>query len=263
MMILLFSACKAWMLGSEALVFLFCMTRLYDGASILSVLLLLLLGSVLCFFAVSLYATTQHHRLLLVLYSLQRPDDFIRLYEPLLSRKFLPANLRFTLTAYLSNGYAAKGDFVKARALLKEAPLLGKRQQKNRALILCENAGSIALSEGSVQLAQEQLAQLPELIKALPAKKRAQHEAILKTMTAQLHVIKQEATMEDCDLLREESKKAVSALRKTELCYAVGMAYAQLGEYRFAREYLAQAADAKVYYGKLAARALKDLPARA
>lgn len=263
MMILLFSPCKAWLIGCETLVLLFVMTRIYDGASISSVLLLFALGSLLSFFGVSLYATAQHHRLLLVLYSLQRPADFIRMYEPLLEIRRLPSNLRFTLTAYLSNGYAAKGDFAKARSLLAAAPAAGRRQAASCEAILCENLASIALSEGDAAQAQAQIGKLQSLIASgrFSGKMQTEHSAILKTLCAELSILGQENIAQSCDLLRGEIKKSVSPLRKTELNYYVGTAYAQLGETRFAREYLTPAAENReVCYGRLAARALGDLP---
>lgn len=263
MMILLFSSCKAWFIGCEALVLLFVMTRIYDGASVFSVLLLFALGSLLSFFGISLYATAQHHRLLLLLYSLQRPADFIRMYEPLLDVQHLPANLRFTLTAYLSNGYAAKGDFEKARYLLAHAPAVGRRQAENCEIILCENLASIALAERDTAQAKAQVVRLQSLITSgrLNSKKKAEHSAILKTLQAELNILQQEITSQSCDLLRAEIKKTVSPLRKTELGYYIGIAYSQLGENRFAREYLTPAAENReVCYGRLAARALRDLP---
>ncbi len=264
MMIFLFSQSKAVLIALEALTLLFVMTRIYDGASFLGALAVFLIGSIIAVLGAGFYAGILHHRLLLVLYSLMRPDDFIRVYEPLLSCKWIPANVRFTLTAYLSNGYAAKGDFPRARTLLDNAPQAGRRQAVNRELILCGNRTSIALAEGAAKEAENQLDRMAELTKSgrLNAKKRAAQQAIHAVQTAQLHVLRGECHVADCDILREESKKPGSALRKTELNFFIGRAYAQLNQPSFAKEYLTAAAQGKdVTYGKLAANALKALKA--
>ena len=262
MMIFLFSQSKAVLIALEALTFLFMMTRIYDGASALGVLLVLIIGSAIAVLGASFYAGILHHRLLLALYTLQRPEDFIRVYEPLLAAKWIPANVRFTLTAYLSNGYAAKGDFPRARALLDNAPQAGKRQAFNRELILCANRASIALAEGAAGEAQTQLLHMEELILSpkINAKNRDAQRTILDGQKAQLRILRGECHIADCDILREQSKKPGSALRKTELNYFIGQAYMQLNQHSFAREYLAAAAQSTdVYLGKLAASALKAL----
>jgi len=262
MMIFLFSQSRAVLIALEALTALFMMTLAYDGASALSLLLAFLLGSAIAVFVSGFYAGILHHRCLLVLYALQKPADFIRVYEPLLSCRWIPANVRFTLTAYLSNGYAAKGDFARARALLDGAEKTGKRQELDRELILCGNRASIALAEGAAKEAASQLARMEALLSGvrLSAKKRAAQQTILRMQTAQLHILRGEGHAPDCDLLREESKKPGSALRKTELNCFIGRAYAQMGQDAFAKEYLTAAAKCKdVVWGRLAATALKGL----
>ena len=264
MMIFLFSQSRAVLIALEALTALFMMTRAYDGASALSVLLVFVIGSILSVLGANLYAGLLHHRCLLVLYALQRPEDFIRIYEPLLTSKWIPKNVRFTLTAYLSNGYAAKGDFSRARELLESMPVVDKRQAAACALILCGNRASIALAEGAQAEARAQLVRMEQLLLSspFPAKKLAAQQTIFSTQTAQLHILTGESHVSDCDTLREESKKPSSALRKTELNYFIGRAYMQLGHPSFAKEYLsAAAASEAVIWGRLAASALKSLRA--
>lgn len=262
MMIFLFSQSRAVLIALEALTLLFVMTRIYDGASAVGALLVFLAGSIIAVLAASFYAGLLHHRLLLVLYALERPKDFIRVYEPLLSCKWVPANVRFTLNAYLSNGHAAMGDFSRARQLLDRAPQAGKRQAFNRELILCANRTSIALSEGAAEEAKAQLLCMEELIRSpkMSAKNRDAHRVILKGQNAQLRILRGEGSIEDCDTLRSESKKPGSALRKTELNYFIGRGYAQLNQPAFAREYLSAAAKSKeIHLGVLAAHALAAL----
>ena len=262
MMIFLFSQSRAVLIALEALTLMFVMTRVYDGASALGALLVFVIGSIIAAAASAIYAGLLHHRFLLVLYSMQRPDDFIKYYEPLLLSKWIPSNVRFTLTAYLSNGYAAKGDFSRARKLLDDAPKISKRQQLSCDLILCANRASIALAEGAAEEAAAQLDRMEQLISSgnLNAKKRAAQETILKTQRAQLCILRGKCTMADCDILRDESRKPGSALRKTELNCFMGRAYAQLGQNPFAKEYLSAAAQSKeTCWGKLAANALKSI----
>lgn len=267
MMISLFSSARSALLACESVVFLFVMARRYDGAAVHSVLLLALLGSALSFLGVSLYATALHHRLLLLLYSLLRPDDFIRAYEPLLEKKRVPANIRFTLTAYLSHGYTAKGDFEHARALLACAPRVGKRRMPDCELVLLGNLASIALCEGNAEEAGAHLARLAALARSgkLRKKKRAEQEAILVLLSAELNILEGKALQDACDRLRGESKQGGSALRQTELAFYIGRAYAALGETSLARTYLTQAAKAAdtIRYGELAAKALRELPSSA
>ena len=262
MMIFLFSQSRAVLIALEALTALFMMTRIYDGASALSVLLVFVIGSMLSVFGANLYAGILHHRCLLELYALQRPEDFIRIYEPLLSRRWVPANVRFTLTAYLSNAYAAKGDFSRARSLLDSVPPVKKRRALDSALILSGNRASIALAEGAAGEAKSQLERMAELIAGgkLPAKQRAAQTAIHAMQSAELHILTGNGHAADCDTLRAESKKPGSALRKTELNYFIGRAYMQLGQPSFAKEYLCAAAESKtVVWGRLAASALNGL----
>lgn len=262
MMIFLFSQSRAVFLALEALTFLFMMTRIYDGASALGVLIVFLIGSLIAILGAGFYAGMLHHRFLLVLYSLKRPDDFIRVYEPLLSSKWIPSNVRFTINAYLSNGYAAKGDFARARELLDNAPKTAKNRKNDCDLILCGNRANIALFEGAATEAEAQLKTLEQLIasSAMDAQKRSLQQAILKTLRAQLHILSGECHIQDCDLLREESKKPGSALRRTELSYFIGKAYMHLEQPALAREYLEDAAASKeLHAGRLAANALRTL----
>ncbi|MBR5226183.1 MAG: hypothetical protein IKV90_11060 [Clostridia bacterium] len=262
MMIFLFSQSRAVLIALEALTFLFMMTRIYDGASALGTLLVFLIGSVIAVLVAGFFAGMLHHRLLLVLYSLKRPDDFIRLYEPLLSSKWIPSNVRFTINAYLSNGYAAKGDFARARELLDNAPQISKRRKTDCDLILCGNRANIALFEGAAKEAEAQLQLMEQLIAsgAMDAQKRTLQQAILKTLCAQLHILSGECHMQDCDMLREESKKPGSALRRTELSYFIGKAYMLLNQPALAKEYLEDAAASKeLHAGRLAANALSAL----
>lgn len=262
MMIFLFSQSRAVLIALEALTLMFVMTRIYDGSSMLGALMVFIAGTVISVLGAGFYAGILHHRRLLILYSLMQPDPFIRIYEPLLACRWIPSNVRFTLTAYLSNGYAAKGDFSRARALLDHAPQAGRRQALNRDLILCSNRVSIALAEGAAAEAEKQLSHMANHIASgrLNAKKRAAQQSIHASQTAQLHILRKECRVADCDLLRAESKKPGSALRKTELNYFIGQAYVQLKQTSFASEYLNAAAQGKdVYYGKLASSALKAL----
>ena len=264
MMIFMFSQSRAVLIALEALTALFMMTRAYDGAGALSICLVLLIGSALSFLIANAYAGILHHRYLLVLYALQRPEEFVRAYEPLLACKWIPKNVRCTLTAYLSNGYAAKGDFSRARELLESGPVVSKRQAHASALILCGNRASIALAEGAQAEARAQLERMEQLLSSspFPAKKLAAQQTIFRTQTAQLHILSGDAHVCDCDALREESKKPGSALRKTELNYFIGRAYAQLEQMDFAKEYLSAAAESRdVVWGRLAAAALKSLRA--
>jgi len=264
MMVFLFSGSTAVLLACEALTAMFMMTRLYDGAGFLSAALVLIIGSIISVFASNTYAGLLHHRALLVLYSMLQPDEFIRLYAPLQQRRFIPTNVRFTLTAYLSNGYAAKGDFAEARRLLDSAPAAGKRQALARELILTGNRACIALAEGSTKEASAQIEHLQSLItdSRMPAKKRAAQQDILRTLRAQLNVLQECCTQDDCDHLRQTSKAPGSVLRKTELNYYIGKAYALLGNEVLAKEYLTPAAASKTtVYGRIAAAALKTLRA--
>ena len=266
MMIFLFSGSRAVFIACEALTALFMMTRIYDGGTAPSSALILLIGSVISVIAANTYAGLLHHRALLVLYSMLNPEDFIKIYAPLIGCKWIPANVRFTLTAYLSNGYAAKGDFARAKELLDRAPAAGKRQALACDLILCGNRASIALAEGNADEAEAQLKRMAQRMKTapLPAKKRAAQEDILKTQRAQLHILRGACTLADCDVLRAESKKPGSALRRVELNCFIGRAYALLGENALAREYLTPAAGCKtVVWGKAAAEALRSLPSNA
>lgn len=266
MMIFLFSQSRAVLIALEALTFLFMMTRIYDGASVLGVLLVLLIGSIIAVLGAGFYAGMLHHRLLLILYSLGRPDDFIRVYQPLLSSKWIPSNVRFTINAYLSNGYAAKGDFSRARELLDNAPKTAKSRKTDCDLILCSNRANIALFEGAIKEAQAQLQIMEQLISsgALDAQKRSLQQAILNTLRAQLHIVSGECHVQDCDLLREESKKPGSVLRRTELSYFIGKAYLLLDQPSLAKEYLEDAAASKeLHAGRLAANALRALSCNA
>ena len=262
MMMFLFSGSTAVLLAGEALTALFIMTQLYDGTALMSAALVLLIGSVISVFASNTYAGLLHQRALLVLYSQLQPEEFIRLYAPLRERKLIPSNVRFTLTAYLSNGYAAAGDFAEARRLLDNAPTAGRRQALARDMILTGNRACIALAESCAEEARLQIEHMQRLItdRRMSAKARTAQQDILHTLRAQLNVLENRCTQDDCDYLRQTSKAPGSALRKTELNYYIGKAYALLGNETMAREYLTPAAANKtVFYGKLASAALKPL----
>ena len=99
---------------------------------------------------------------------------------------------------------------------------------------------------------------------ALDAQKRSLQQAILNTLRAQLHIVSGECHVQDCDLLREESKKPGSVLRRTELSYFIGKAYLLLDQPSLAKEYLEDAAASKeLHAGRLAANALRALSCNA
>lgn len=263
MLISLFSQSLAAMIAGESLVLLFVMTRLYDGASAFSVILLFLFGSLISFIGANLYAVALHHRLLLLLYSLQKPKDFIRLYEPLLRKHSLPSNVRFTLCAYLSNGYAAMGDFKHAYTLLEQSPSVGRLHAAERDRLLCGNRISLALAQGDFIQAHTLCDALERSIQQgrLSKKKRKNQLALLRTLRVQTAAIRGTCTHEDCVFLCQQAKKARSALKRTELSYAAGLAYLALNDAGNARPYLVLAAQSKqdMHYGMLAAKALSSL----
>lgn len=264
MMIPLFPKCKSALLACGLFSLLFASARLYDGASPFSALLLFVFLMSLGVLGVGAYSVVLHQRLLLLLYGHQQPAEFIRIYEPLRDVKPLAANVRFTLTAYLSNAYAAQGDFDRALQLLDEAPHAGRREETNRRMLLCGNRASIALARGDGDEAAGQLSELESLLaKArLGKRKRQEQENIVATLRTQLNVLRGENLHAACDYLRAKVEKGGSPLLRTELNYFIGSAYAQRGEAKLARPFLTQSAQAggALHYARLAEQALASLP---
>lgn len=211
-------------------------------------------------------AAMLHQRLLGILYLLQRPKDFIEVFKPLSMQKKMRLNARFTVTAYLSNAYAAMGDFKTALEVLDLAPALRGRRGKEAEALLSGNRCSIYLYMGQLQQAEKELERLSSLSSSDSRRGiRAQQADTLEILRVRLNTAHGGAVQKDADLIRGRLSGKGSALYKTQLRYLLGQIYIQLGEYDFAAHYLNEAAKAgnQIWVSGQAAELLKTLPKKA
>lgn len=203
-------------------------------------------------------AAMLHQRLLGILYLRQQPKEFIEIFKPLLQQKNMRPNARFTILAYLSNAYAAMGDFKTALELLDTEPALrGRRNEEARAL-LAGNRCSIYLYMGDVARGEKELTELSALSSS---GKAAQQQEILELLRSQLAALQGKATQKDADVVRNRLSGKGSPLHKTQLSYQLGLIYFQLGEKAFTRHYLEEAAKAsqEIWVSRQASEWLKAL----
>jgi len=223
-----------YLIAGESIILMFVAALVHDHSSWLFPILLGLGASIVLFIILELKATSMHLRILGILYTWQKPQDFVQVYEPLSESKNLRKNLRFTMKVYVSNGYAAMGDFSNALKSLDQAPnITGKQAQKSKAIIHC-NKCAIYLWSGETEKARQHYQALEKInMKSM--------ESSTELLRLHLSLNEKQVTEEDADCLRSMLKATTSVFHKTELSYLLGDVYYLLGEREFAKSYFTDA----------------------
>lgn len=240
-MLTLFKKYFTYLIAGEAVILALAAALIHDHVSWGWVVAAVLFPSLILLAALEMKAGITHQRLLGILYILQRPEDFIKAYEPVAMQEKVRSNVKFTALAYLSNAYAAMGSFKKALSILDGMPPLPESRRLDGDILLAGNRCSIYLGLGDLENAAAQYGRLTALAAEGGGRKSGGTAELLRIRLA---AAKGEAAASDADYVREELKKNASALHKTELRYILGLIYTQLGEKDFAAAYLNEAAAA-------------------
>lgn len=220
------------------MVFMFSAALIHDGRYAAAAVLFALLSAAV-FFCVSFQAAAMHRRLLGILYTFMRPDDFISVYAQLPEKKHIRANIRFSMMAYLSNGYAAGGRFEQALAVLDKMPPLPPHRQEEGEAILAGNRCDIFLAMGNLTSAQAQY----DKLMACVARGIGTQNEIAQLLNIKLRLAHDNVKDQDADYVRQLIKKDSSAFYKANMKLLVGQIYVALGELDFARSYLTEVAQ--------------------
>lgn len=245
-----------YLFAGETVILALAAALIHDGIGWPAIVAVAVVLSLILLVVLELRAAMLHQRLLSILYHQQQPKDFIQVFFPLSQQRRVRPNAMLTVMAYLSNAYAAQGDFNKALEILDAAPTLrGRRGDEARAL-LAGNRCSIYLYMGDVARGEKELAELSALVSS---GKAARQQETLELLRTQLATLQGKATQKDADLVRNKISGKGSSLHNTQLSYQLGLIYSQLGEKAFARHYLEEAAKAgkEIWVSRQAAQRLK------
>lgn len=261
-MLSLFKKYASIFASGECVIFAICAAFIKDGAKNVTVLFVALILSALLFLYCQLKAVSLFQRLLGLLYHWQQPSRFVEAFSPLLGAKRVRNNLLFTVNAYLSNGYAAMGDFEKALSLLDSAPNLPPSRRMAGEVMLCINRCSALLYMAELERAKGQYEKLCGILDDnKESRALREYSKSAELLRLRLRLADGEATKDDADTVREALKEQASAFHKTELNYLLGMIYKQLEECDFARYYLSDAAQngGETWLAKEAAREAESI----
>ena len=179
-------------------------------------------------------ANLLHRQVLSILYHLCLPGDFVRIYEPLTQQKRVRKNALFTTLTYLSNGYAAMGNFVEALAVLDRVPVM--RRNKEAPVLLAGNRCSCYLYLGQMEQARLQLELLKKTMLSLKGKKLQQYVEISELLRIRLELARGTVTQEDAEYLKHKLRRQNSPYHSAELNYLLGLAYQQLWQDHLAKD---------------------------
>lgn len=227
----LFPKAKAYLIAGCGVTFLFVGTLVHDRAAWHVVAMVAVCGAAASWLFAELYATAQHHKLLLILYGLLNPCEFIARYEPFLETQGIRSRVRLTLLAYLSNGYAALGDFARAEQLLDDASTLSCEARGDGNALLAGNRCAIQLSRGDASSARNHLDDLKREIAGMPSgKKRRAFEETGNMLSACAAIAERRCTHNDIVFLERRLKRNTSRLYGLELKLWLARAHLALGE---------------------------------
>lgn len=247
--------------GEGMLIALSVFTYLWKGAW-QAPALMFAFGTLVLMTVLSMRATAEHQRILMELYGAQNPRAFVKDYAPLVKRRLAPANVRFTLHAYLSNGYAALGEFDTAMAILDGAPTLRGRRKEAAVALLAGNRCNIEIARANLQAACKQWTLLKAALdsKGVPPKEYAALNGSLAFLVRQLKLLEGSATQEDAEAFEKQLAGTKSPLQRTELSLLLGRARLALGQPELAKPPLTQAAAAnkELWAARQADKLLKE-----
>lgn len=241
----LFSRSKAYLVLGCALTFLFLGTLVHDRAHPYTIIAVAVCGVFASWLCAEFSAAMRHHAILLVLYRLLRPGDFIRLYEPLLANTSLRCRIRFTMLMYLSKGYSACGEFERAEQLLDQAAALPCTKREDVLALVASHKSRTFLARGDASSAHTQLEILAHKISiVLSGRKRRSLEETHKSLTACLAIAERRCSHNDALLLERRLKRNGSPLLTAELRLWLARAYLSLESKDLAMPLLRQVSSA-------------------
>ncbi len=242
-MLSLFPRYKAYFALCFAAAFMLSAALFSDGflnGKILTALFLLL---ILCFAVVEILAAAQHQRLLYFLYHDLRPTDFLTLYKPLLQKKGVRANVRFSMALYLCKAHTALGEFEEALAVLDSVPIFSKNKELMSKALLSAARCNLYLFSENIQDASEEYAFLKTLASQMGKPRKALSAIGLERLRIHLAILKGACTLDDADILRDLLRYEGSPLHHLELRYLLGRIYFIVGNLEFSRSYFQEVFD--------------------
>lgn len=241
-MLTLFKKFLGYLIAGSGVLFAFCAAMLSDGANRAAVPIVALVVFLAMLFLFSMQAALMHRRVLELLYFYCNPFAFTEAYAPLTRQKWVRKNTRFTALAYLSNGYAAMGEFQMALDTLDELPAMAGTRSKEAVTLTDGNRCSIYLHMGDEDRAERELQSLEKDISRLHGRKQLQYLQNMELLNIRLRLLRGEATQEDVEYLKNRLRRPTSPLFCAEVNYYVGKILLALGDTRTALEYLRDAA---------------------
>ena len=257
-MINLFSKSKGYFTAGLSLCFLVAAGLLHDHKPWYTILAITLTGVYLSWLIASISAFMLHRRILNLFYAQLNPHVFITVYQPLLRKANIRKNILFTMKCYLSNAYAAEGQYQKALAVLDSVPVFTGKKRRQCEAILAGNRCELYCAQEMPGAAREEYLKLEELVSA----GEVSQKPILDLLQAKIHLLEGKATKEDYEVVRGLLSPTATRYYQVTVKYLLGRFNEQLGEIAFARAYYSEVAKAapQIAVAGNAAKRLEELP---
>lgn len=258
-MLSLFPKCRSYMLaGGTVTIALFALfvsrKQTFLGC------IFLLLGFFASRFAAEYQALKAHQKLLSILYYAKNPEQFIQIYEPLITGAKIQDNIRFTLQTHLLNGYIACGSFEKALQILDNLPALSAGNEAYGKSLIAGNRCLIYCLQDDLEHAETYYNEFLSYGESITKKQsRSSYIESKATLNTRIKMLKGKSSKQDAYDLRERLKSQITPFQKVELQYLLGRVYLNLREYAFAQNCLKEAAQAgdQLYAARRAKEFLK------
>ena len=260
-MIFLFPKSRGYFIAGLSLCFLVAAALLHDHSPWYVILPVILAGAALSWIIASVSAFLQHRRILNVMYAELKPDEFIRIYEPLMQKARVRRNFLFSMTCYLSNACSAVGQYQKALAVLDDAPPITGMWKRQCEAILAGNRCDICCAMNAPDSAKKELKKLQMLV----SEGEVSQKPILDLLQVKVHLLDGKATKEDYEVVRNLLSPSATRYYQLTVHYLLGQLNEQFGETEFARTYYSEVAKSpsEIAIASKAAARLKELPSSA
>lgn len=165
------------------------------------------------------------------------PVRFIELYLPLISESKARKNVQFTMMCYLSNAYAASGNYDKALETLSN-PALNTSRNSLQEAILAGNRCDIFCALEDIAAAKKAFQEA----KQASGDNRSQ-KPVLDLLQVKINLLDKTVSDADVNTVKASVNGTSTPYYRINNHYLLAQLYEQLGEYEFAQYYYREVED--------------------